>query len=183
MDAKSAVLISKTAIAAVYSMITKPGTYLVRASNSNRVFDKNLGKHKYIVNLKAIAAHNIAGVKAAFKGAEKIAITELNGLTMSANIIINEGVTPSIPMKNELVKVVVNYAKSRTGELILVVEDIAVSEPQLAEAFVFNDRPDIKSVAVTEEAKNGNGKKSKENAKQTETAVTTTGVEDNTVQF
>jgi hypothetical protein len=138
---RTSITINRTTFAAMYAMILAPGTYTVKASNCTRIFDQKLEKFKYIVNLKAIAAHKVAEVREVFADLDSIEMNELNGLTMSANIIENEGQTVNIPMKNQAVKVIVDYVPNREGNLILAITNIQVPQPIAATPFSFEEAP------------------------------------------
>jgi hypothetical protein len=47
---KTGIMIKRSSFA--YTMILAPGNYTVKAGSFNRITDTNLGKDKYIVNLK-----------------------------------------------------------------------------------------------------------------------------------
>jgi hypothetical protein len=171
MDAKNVRKIKKSAFAANYAQILVPGSYLVKASNSNRIFDAGLGKYKYIINVKAVAAHNIEKVIALFDGKEELEVEALNGLTMNGSIILDDSTShANTPLNNELVKITVDFRPSKGGgEDILVITAIKVSEPVKATGFSF-DKP--KAVAVTEEAKAGEKKPIKPTVEKASVAKT-----------
>lgn len=153
---KSVKKIKKSAFALSYAQILKPGSYIVKASNCHKIFDEALGKYKYIVNLKAVAKHKIDEVIALFDGKEDVELSELNGLTMSTSIIMNEPTDViNVPMNNENVKVTADFRPSRKGEEILVITAIKVEEPVLAQGFNFEK---AKPTAITEEARKGEPK-------------------------
>ena len=151
---RSGIKIAKASFAALYAMILAPGTYIVKAGTSNRIFDENLKKHKWITNLKAVAAHKIDSVKEAFAGKEEVEIEDLNGLTMSANTIENEGQTIELPIKNSDVKVIVDYVTNKKGERMLAVTGMSVTPAARPKTFSFDDSEDEsnQSLSATSEA-------------------------------
>lgn len=117
---KSGIMLKKTsAEIAKFKAINGPGVYELYAGNNNWIEQEGLKEGKYIVNLKAIAKHNIDKFLALFTDSDEIAIEDLSGLTMTANIIVNNG-KANIPMKNQLVKVMVDYVDGRNGKVLVV---------------------------------------------------------------
>ena len=131
---KTAMPLSKKSFLSNYSLIPGPGKYLVQASKSNEVFDAALGKNKYIVNLKAISSANTGKVQSLFAGKESIDITELNGLTMAHNIIINNG-NEDVPANGEMVEVQFGYVITKAGEEKLVPTFMKVQKAAKAASF------------------------------------------------
>lgn len=126
--------ISKASFIANYSMISGPGKYEVKAGASNLVFDENLGKEKYIVNLKAIRASDAAKVQALFAGKQSIDITLLNGLTLSHNVIVNSG-NESIPASGEMVEVQFDEVTTKANEVKLAATFMKVKKASRASSF------------------------------------------------
>lgn len=131
---KTTIQISKSSFLANYSMISGPGKYEVKAGASNLVFDENLGKEKYIVNLKAIRASDASKVKALFAGNAAIDITLLNGLTLSHNVIVNSG-NESIPASGEMVEVQFDEVTTKAGEIKLAATFMKVKKASRAGSF------------------------------------------------
>lgn len=135
---KTGIMIKKSSFA--YAMILVPGVFTVKAGSFNKIHDENLGKDKYIVNLKAIIGkENADKVRELFKDQESVDLGELNGLTASANIIINEGKNPDVPMKNQDVRINVEYITTREDKRMLAVTSILVPPAAAASAFSFDD--------------------------------------------
>jgi len=135
---KTGIMIKRSSFA--YAMILTPGVFTVKAGSFNKILDENLGKEKYIVNLKAIIGkENADKVRGLFKDQESVDLGELNGLTASANIIINEGKNPDVPMKNQDVRINVEYITTKDGKRMLAVTSILVPPAASASAFSFDD--------------------------------------------
>lgn len=131
---KNNIQISKSSFLANYSMISGPGKYEVKAGASNLIFDENLAKEKYIVNLKAIRASDAPKVKTLFAGKDSIDITLLNGLTLSHNIIVNSG-NESIPASGEVVEVQFDEVTTKAGEVKLAATFMKVKKATKASSF------------------------------------------------
>lgn len=108
---------------AKFKAINGPGVYEVYAGNSNWVEQEGLPEGKYIIGVKAIAKHNVDKFLALFDGVDEIAIEDLTGLTMTANRVVNKG-KASVPMKNQLVKILVDYVDNRdkTAKVLAIVD-------------------------------------------------------------
>ena len=134
---KTGIMIGRE-FATTLAVILAPGNYSVKASNFTRIHDENLGKDKFIVNLKAvIGKEKLQAVKEAYGTEEKIDLGDLNGLTASGNIIINDGAKlPETPMKGQDVKISVDYVENKAGQRILAVT--AISVPPVAKAAMFS---------------------------------------------
>lgn len=144
---KSGIEITKTsATVAKYKAIMSPGIYEVEAGFSGMTYDEKLGKSKHIVNLKAVAEHKLADFKALFDNEEgKCDLADLNGLTMTANVIINTG-KETAPMKNQLVKIEVGYVDNREKTAkILAVTNIEYARPKKGEDIFASESSDVNS--------------------------------------
>lgn len=138
---KTTAKISRSTFAAMnYTIVRGPGKYKLVAGNTNRIYDEKLGKYKHIVNLRAITEANEPSVKGAFGDKTEIEIQELNGLTMSHNIIENEGQTASTPMNGETVEAIVDWVDGREGK-VLAVKKMLVAKAIEAEKFSFDEAP------------------------------------------
>jgi hypothetical protein len=135
---KTALNISKSTFTASHSVVRKPGKYLIIAGNNNRIFDENLKKHKHIVNLRAVTEANVPKVMEKFAGKAEIDITDLNGLTMSANIIENEGQVVSLPIPGEKVEAIIDWVEGREGKVLAVIK-LGIAKAVEAEKFSFDD--------------------------------------------
>lgn len=123
---KSGIVLKKTsAEIAKFKAINGPGVYEVHAGSSNWVEQEGLPEGKFIVGLKAIAKEKTAAFVALFDETDEIAIEDLSGLTMTANMPVNNG-RANTPMKNQLVKINVDYVKNRDGKDVLAVTAIEV---------------------------------------------------------
>jgi hypothetical protein len=83
----------------------------------------------------------------------------LNGLTASANIIINEGQNPDVPMKNQDVKINVDWVTNKAGEKLLAVTSILVPPTAKASAFSFDDEESSEESELTDQALSATGLK------------------------
>lgn len=147
---KIGVVITKEQLQKDYSVISGPGTKTVKAANvsqtlpvlnseqehqENPISGEPL--YKQIINLKAFTKENAERVKELFEDREEIDLTELNGLTMSANYIHN-GSPKRLPMKGQEVEIFVDLVESkRQGKKVLGVTDFIVQESASAESFSF----------------------------------------------
>jgi hypothetical protein len=134
---ESKIKVTKTSFAAKNVLIDAPGIYEVIAGNSNlqaAELNGKLGKDKHIVNLRAIAAHNEEAVLALFEGRDEIEIEELNGLTMTHNIVVNTG-RENVPMPGQKVKINVDFVKNKAGEDVLVVTSMFVPKVSTGKSF------------------------------------------------
>jgi hypothetical protein len=139
-------------LAAEYKVVRKTGKVFLVATNNNRIWDDKLNLWKYIVNFRAITEENEAKVKALFAAnPEGIEITDLNGLTMSCNIIDNGNVT--LPIKGEKVECIISEVESkrRNGEKVLIVESILVKKAVEADSFSFDDEPAVSQTPSQQE--------------------------------
>jgi hypothetical protein len=153
---KTGIMIKKSSFA--YVMILTPGVFTVKAGSFNKILDTNLGKEKYIVNLKAIIGkENADKVRELYKGSDETDLGNLNGLTASANIIINEGKNPDVPMKNQNVRINVEYIVTKEGKKMLAVTSILVPPAASASAFSFDDEES--SEEITDQSLSATGEK------------------------
>ena len=121
---KSGILLKKTSPEiAKFRAIHGPGVYEVHAGTSNWVEQDGLKEGKYIIGVKAIAAHNVDKFATLFADSDETEIENLNGLTMTANVPVNHGKC-NIPMKNQLVKIMVDYVdnKDKTAKVLAIVQ-------------------------------------------------------------
>jgi hypothetical protein len=123
---KSGILLKKTsAEIAKFKAVNGPGTYQLHAGSSNWVAQEGLPEGKYIVGIKAVAKHNVEKFLGAFDEKGEAAIEDISSLQMTANIPVNRG-NANIPMKNQLVKVQVDYVDARDGNKVLAIVAIEV---------------------------------------------------------
>lgn len=119
-----------------YTVIDGPmNKVALQVSSTPNKYDPDDGSSsRYIVNLKAILRSDIPELKTKFGQAQFIKADELNNMFLNATIWINEGQTPNIPMKGEMVLCNIGYVYSpQQGKDVLRVTGIHVSEPQEAE--------------------------------------------------
>lgn len=114
----------KTANLANYTVITKPGLYILESlsnvTESNLVADDDGKNPRYIANFKAIAADKLPQVKQVFDGKAEVDIEQTNGLFLSANVWKREGQTADLPMKGEKVECTVDLVSSREGDQVVL---------------------------------------------------------------
>ena len=175
------ILLSKSEIQNNYSLISKPGTYRVKASGTaNTVFDSNLGLDVQLINVKAIPASLLPLISEEMKrrGDDSINLADtgrgkrLPNFTLVFRNILNNGDDDKIrkPLKNEDIIIQVDYARNREGELvhdnngnaIMNVVDFAfVNEAAKAQSINLDDAPHpaeaeseelVKSESESEEA-------------------------------
>jgi hypothetical protein len=130
--------ISKSTFSATHRIVRGPGKVILIAGNSNRVYDEKLKKYKHIVNLRAVTDANVPKVLEKFAGKEEVDITDLNGLTMSHNIIENDGQTVNLPVKGEKVEAIIDWVDGREGK-VLAVKNLGIAKAVEAEAFSFGE--------------------------------------------
>lgn len=126
----------KRSYLASFQQILKPGKYEVQVqtnvTEANLVSDEDGSKPRYIATLKAIAKDKLEQLRQTFAEAEEVDIEQTNGLFMTANIWVKEGVSPDLPMKGETVEVTVDEVPSREGEAVLRVTNIKRKPAEVA---------------------------------------------------
>jgi hypothetical protein len=136
---KSGIVLKKTSVEiAKYKAIKGPGVYEVYAGSNNWIEQKGLDEGKFIVNLKAVPSHKVQDFLDLFKDSDEIAIEDLKGLTMTANIPVNNG-RANVPMKNQLVKIMVDFRDNadKTAQVLCVT---AIEVPKaLKGSSIFSD--------------------------------------------
>jgi hypothetical protein len=124
--AKSGIVLKKTsAEIAKFKAVNGPGTYQLHAGSSNWVEQEGLPEGKYIVGIKAVAKHKQEEFFAAFNADGDAEIEAISACQMTANIPVNRG-NANIPMKNQLVKVQVDYVEARDVSKVLAIVAIEV---------------------------------------------------------
>lgn len=95
-------------------------------TEANLVRDEDGSKPRYIATLKAIAKDKLPQLREVFATEEQVDIEKTNGLFMTANIWVKEGVPTSLPMKGETVEVIIAEVPARdTEEPVLRVTKLA----------------------------------------------------------
>ena len=123
------ILLSKSEIQNNYTPIAKPGTYRVKASGTaNTIFDNSLGLDVQLINFKAVPGGLFSTLKQAFadRGDGYINLLEFGrgrkypNFSLVYRNILNNGDDDKIrkPLKNELCKIQVDYARDKEGNLV-----------------------------------------------------------------
>ena len=179
------ILLSKTEIQNNYSLISKPGTYRVKASGTaNVTFDSNLGLDVQLINVKAIPAPLLPLISEEMKrrGDNSINLADtgrgkrLPNFTLVFRNILNNGDNDKIrkPLKNEDVIIQVDYARNKEGELVRdnngnaimnVIDFTFVNEASKAQNINLDDAPHP-AEAESEELINESQSESEEAATQ-----------------
>lgn len=165
------ILLSKTEIQNNYSLISKPGTYRVKAARTaNVIFDSNLGLDVQLINLKAIPAPLLPLIKEEMerRGDDSINLVDtgrgkrLPNFTLVYRNILNNGDNDKLrkPMRNEEVIIQVDYARNKEGELVRdnngnaimnVIDFAFVNEAPKAENINLDDAPHPAEAETSEE--------------------------------
>lgn len=137
----SGLKISKSKIENEYLFIDSPKSKVSLAvaqnvSEKHKVTDDQ-GREKYIVNFKAIADDQIGEVLDKFANSDEIPVEELNGLTLTGSIWVNDGQAPQLPMRGEKVDCIIDYVKDRQGDQVLRVTNLALKAPEQASKVSF----------------------------------------------
>lgn len=112
-------------------------TVAQNVTSKHRVLDDQ-GREKYIVNLKAIAPDQIEELINKFSEGDEIPIEELNGLTLTHSVWINDGQEPEhLPMKGEKVDCSVDYVQNREGQAVLRITNMVQRPVAQAEKVSF----------------------------------------------
>jgi hypothetical protein len=93
------------------------------------VTEKNLivgddGRARYIVTLKAIPQDKVSALVERFAGKTEATYEDTNGLFLTMNIWVNDGIQPALPMKGEKILCAIGYVpnRERTAEVLRVID-------------------------------------------------------------
>jgi hypothetical protein len=121
---------------------------------------------RFIVNLKAVLRSDLPIIKEKFGSADFIKADELNKVFMSGTIWVNEGQTPVVPMKGEVVHCNIGLVHSPAlNKEVLRITGIAVQPAVEAQKLdvdaLFADTPTSEFADASEEAFEEAGKAAK----------------------
>lgn len=188
---KTGITITKSMIEEQYKILNSEGKYtgVKVASTPKRAWinpalasaSANYS-HSYLINLKAVEARNVDRLIDTFGDEEEVDLGEFNGIPVVFEMIVNanpetgEVDEPVLPARNEEVTLMLQYARTKDGELvldqndqqILNVVDMRINPAKKAKNFSFG-RNNM-TVAEGQKEEKASKEKSKESKKETANA-------------
>ena len=119
-----------------YSIIDGPGTYAVQVTSEPQLYNPaeygEEGNPRYIVNVKAILESDLKEMASILKGKEYVRADAISSLLMNGNIWVNEGASPVIPHRGQMVEITVGHVENREGEEVLRITGVFPQAPKTA---------------------------------------------------